>query len=472
MLKAGEIYDRVERYFDKHSAQVFVLKAVVLVVALKLLEDIFYLWWFTILLLAPLFVFLLLRIVSVHQDKSMLQVVRENLTLIPAPYLDRDEKSPVLPWITYLLILINVLVFYAVMPFLEERTLRNLLFAPQDLDFINTLVAQLTNMFLHADGWHLWGNMAFLWAMGKVLEKRIGPGWLLGLYIATGFASNLLFLFADFLATGFLSPSLGASGAISGLMGVYAVRCYFKTMVFPFPIFGLFSFFLPLNLKVRMNALVVIGLFFWADLSSGIDQALGVIESNVGYAAHLGGMLVGTMLAHGINLGDQALQENRLFTAQQAFGSQDWLGDDVGEKAIREYLQQDETNPEALILLARKLSQYSTSEEGRELYQKAIDLQIKTDIWEALSSYREYFNKYLRPLRPELQIRMAVIAEKKGDDDFAARTLEALLKDPTISSAMREKCLFHCSRICRKMGLTEAADMYAEKLAHDVTKSY
>ncbi len=465
MLKVGETYDRIESYFDWHSEQLFVLKAVVLVIVLKLLEDIFYLWWFTILLLAPIFVFLLLRIISVHQDKDMLQVVRENLTLIPAPYLDRDEKSPVLPWVTYLLILTNVFVFYAVMPYLEERTLRNLLFVPQDLNFINTLVAQVANIFLHADGWHLWGNMAFLWAMGTVLEKRVGPGWLFGLYMATGFASNLLFLFADFLVTGFLSPSLGASGAISGLMGVYAVRCYFKTMVFPFPIFGLFSFFLPLNLKVRMNALVVIGLFFWADLSSGIEQALGVIESNVGYAAHLGGMLVGMMLAYGINLGDQALQEKRLFTARQAFSGQDWLGEDAGEKAIREYLQQDEANPEALILLARKLSQYSKSEEGRELYQKAIDLQIKTNITAALSYYREYFNKYLRPLRPELQIRMAVIAEKEGDDDFAARSLESLLKDQTLSSDMREKCLFHCSRICRKMGLIEAANMYADKLA-------
>ncbi|MBW6510134.1 MAG: rhomboid family intramembrane serine protease [Desulfuromonadales bacterium] len=423
MLKVGEIYDRVESYFDRHSEQLFILKAVVLVMVLKLLEDILYLWWFTILLLAPLFVFLLLRIMSVHQGKNMLQVIRENLTLIPAPYLDRDEKSPVLPCVTYLLILANVLVFYTVMPFLEEDTLWNLFFVPQDLYFINTLVAQVANIFLHADGWHLWGNMAFLWAMGTVLEKRIGPGWLFGLYMATGCASNLLFLFADFLVTGFLSPSLGASGAISGLMGVYAVRCYFKTMVFPFPIFGLFSFFLPLHLKVRMNALVVVGLFFWADLSSGIDQALGVISSNVGYAAHLGGMIVGALLAYGINLSDQALQEKRLFTARQAFGGQEWLGDDVGEKAIREYLQQDEANPEALILLARKLSQYSTSEEGRELYQKAIDLQIKTNITEALSYYREYFNKYLRPLRQDLQVRMAVIAEKEGDDDFAARTL-------------------------------------------------
>jgi hypothetical protein len=55
-----------------------------------------------------------------------------------------------------------------------------------------------------------------------------------------------------------------------------AVRCYFKMIVFPFPVLGLFSYIFPLNLKVRMNSLVVIGLFFWADMSCGIEQALGI----------------------------------------------------------------------------------------------------------------------------------------------------------------------------------------------------
>ena len=467
----GDICNRLDSYFDQHAEQLFVVKAVALVIILKLLESIFYLWWFTFLVLSPIFVFLILSVISIHQNKSAIQVIKENLTLIPAPYLDRDEKFPVIPWVTYSLVLINVLLFYVIVPNLYESTIDNLVFVPWDMTFINTLVSQITNIFLHADAWHLWGNMAFLWAFGAVLEKRLGHGWLFGLYFAAGFASNLLFLMADYFATGYLSVSLGASGAISGLMGVYAVRCYFKTMIFPLPVVGLFSIIIPISLKIRMNALVIIGLFFWADLSSGIDQAIGDNSDNVAYAAHLGGMLAGVWLAYGMNLGKEAVQEKHLDTARKAFRGNEWLGGEVGEKSIRQYLLNNDSDQEALLLLAQKVTLYGRPDEGRDLYEKIITIQLQTDIQEALSTYREYFNKYLRPLRSDLQMRMAVIAEREGDDNLATRSLELLLKEPSLPSEMREKCLFHCSRLCGKMGYVDASVMYQEQLADECSGS-
>ena len=246
-------------------------------------------------------------------------------------------------------------------------------------------------------------------------------------------------------------------------MGVYAVRCYFKTMVFPFPVLGLFSFVIPISPKIRMNALVIIGLFFWADLTSGVEQIQGINGDNIGYWCHVGGMLTGVLLAYRMNLGNDALQEKRIDTARTALNDKDWLGCDVGERAVREYLQEDEFDPEALLLLARNISKFSKPEEGRDLYQKAVIVLLKTDIKEALSVYREYFNKYLQPLRPDLQFRMAAIAEKEGDDDFATRSLEALLTDDCVDADLRQKCLFHCARLCNKMGFPEAAQMYEEK---------
>jgi membrane associated rhomboid family serine protease len=104
--------------------------------------------------------------------------------------------------------------------------------------------------------------MAFLWAMGSVLEKRLGHGWLFALYLATGVAANLVDAIMGYWIYSNFPRGIGASGAISGLMGIYAVRCYFKTMIFPFPVMGLFSYLLPLplHLKVRMNALVVVSI--------------------------------------------------------------------------------------------------------------------------------------------------------------------------------------------------------------------
>lgn len=441
----------------------FVIKALFLVILLKVLQDIFYLWWVTILLCAPVFIFLLFQVMSIHQNKCLAAVLADNLTFIPAPYLERDDKYQTVPWATYSLIGINVIMFYLVAPSLSDEVIGNLLFVPVNITFFNTLISQLSNLFLHADGWHLWGNMAFLWAMGTVLEKRVGSRWLIGLYLAVGFSSNLLFLFAGLLIYGDLIPSLGASGAISGLMGIFAVRCYFKTIVFPFPVLGLFSFVFPLNLKVRMNSLVVIGLFFWADMSSGIEQIIGTNTDNVAYGAHIGGLMTGVLLTKGMALTDDAIQEKRLDTARSALVGKDWQGADVGEKAVREYLQSDENDVEALLLLARKVSHYQLPDEGRELYQRAILILLQSDLDEAVIAFKEYFDKYQKPLQPELQIRLAALIEKSGNFDFATRCLEMLLNQAELSTELRNKCFFHCSRLCNKMGFNEASEMYSAR---------
>ena len=462
--KGVGFFNRIEDYFSDYPEQGFVLKAVGLVALLKILENIFFLWWLAILILAPVLVFCLLQIISIHQNKGIVQVVLENLTLIPAPYLDRDEKYGVFPWVTYLLILANVLIFYVVMPTLSETTLNNLLFVPEDINFINIVVSMFSNIFLHGSDWHLWANVAFLWAMGTVLEKRLGHGWLLVLYLASGVVGSLIFVMTGYWALGYLPSLLGASGAISGLMGVYAIRCYFKTMVFPFPVLGLFSFILPINLKVRMNSLVVVGLFFWADLSFGLEQMQGIDNGNVAHWCHIGGMLTGVLLAYRMNLGKDAIQEKRLDTARTAFSSKDWLSSEVGELSVREYLQENGSDSEALLLLARKISQYRLPEEGQELYQKAILLLLQSDLGESVAVFKEYFDKYQRPLKPELQIRLAALIERTGNFDFATRSLEMLLKENDLDNQLREKCLFHCARLCKKMELPEAAEMYEVQL--------
>jgi len=456
--------DSIEEYFKAHPERAFIAKALALVISLKLLESVFYLWWLGILVLAPVLVWCLLRVISIHQDKSFIRVIFENLTLIPAPYIERDSKFQIFPWVTYLLIAVNVFNHYLLIPSLPEAITENLVFVPQDITFLTIPISLFSNMFMHADNWHLGGNMAFLWALGTVLEKRIGHSWLLGLYLASGVAGCLLFLIMGVWVYGYMPSLLGASGAISGLMGIYAVRCYFKTMVFPFPVLGLFSFVVPLNLKVRMNALVVVGLFFWSDLSYGMDELAGIDVGNVAYWCHIGGLLFGMLLAYNMNLEDEAIQEKRIDTARAALNGKDWLDRDVGENAVREYLKQDETDVEALLILAREVSKYSTSEEGRALYQKAIVLLLQVDTEQALSVFREYFNKYLKPLRPDIQFRIAVLAEKYGQDSFASQYLESLLNLEDLGADLHEKCLFHCARLCKKMGLPDAAEMYKERL--------
>lgn len=451
-------------HFVQHPEQAFIAKALALVLGLQILANVFALWWFAIYLFAPVFVWCVLRVASIHQDKSMVRVLLENLTFIPAPYLEEDRNFSNIPWVTYGLILSNVVIHYVAVPHIPSRILENLYFIPRDINFFNVLISNVSCMFLHADGWHLWGNMAFLWVMGTVLERRIGHAWLAALYLATGVAANLIQVLVELLVFGELFPGLGASGAISGLMGIYAIRCYFKTIVFPFPVLGFFYYLFPLNLKVRMNALVVIGLFFWSDLSSGIDQINGIDVGNIGYWCHLGGMMAGVLLASRMKLGADAVQEKHLDTARTALAGKNWLGGSVGEKAVREYLKGNPEDTEALLLLAQKVSKPDLTEEGRELYKKTILGLLQRDLRQAVVVYREYFNRYLLPLTVDLQFRLAALIEKEGDLNLATRSLEALLTEDILDRQMKQKCLFHCARLCNKMSLPDAAAMYEQRL--------
>ncbi len=462
--RAVRLIESLNVHFGQHPEQAFVAKALSLLLVMQVLAKVFALWWDAIYLLAPIFVWCVLRVASIYQDKSMVRVFLENLTFIPAPYLEDDRKLSTVPWVTYCLILSNVVVHYIAVPNLPSRILENLIFIPRDVTFFNVLVSDVSCMFLHADGWHLWGNMAFLWAMGTVLERRIGHAWLAALYLATGVAANLIQTLIEILIFGELFPGLGASGAISGLMGVYAIRCYFKTIVFPFPVLGFFSYLFPVNLKVRMNALVVIGLFFWSDLSSGIDQVRGLDVENIGYWCHIGGMMVGVLLASRMKLGADAMQEKHLDIARSALSGKNWLGGSVGEKAVREYLKGNPEDTEALLLLAQKVSKPDLTEEGRELYKKTILGLLGRDLPKAVAVYREYFNRYLLPLTPDIQFRLAALIEKEEDLDLAARSLEVLLKEKGLDREFRKKCLFHCARLCKKMSLPDAALMYEQRL--------
>jgi len=456
---------KLQIHFQRHQEQKFILEALGLIILLKILGNIFLLWWVTVILFSPALIFCFFRILALLQDKSTFRVVLENLTFIPAPYLENDGGKKFFPWVTYCLVLANVLIFYLVAPFLPEQLFGNLVFVPAAATFINTLIAQFSSMFLHANVLHLWGNIAFLWAMGTAVEIRIGHGLLFGLYLASGVCGNLLFLALASLTSDGMPQLIGASGAISGLMGVYAVRCYFKTMVFPFPVLGLFATIFPISLKIRMNALVVIGLFFWADLSGGMNQLLGTDNSHVAYWCHIGGFIAGVALAYKMSIGQAAIQERRLDTARDAFSGKNWLSKDLGEDALREYLTEAPNDTEALLLLARNVSRYRLPEEGKDLYQRSIQHLLGTNLDESVEVFKEYFDKYQTPLRPDLQLRLAALVERSGNLDLATRALEMLLEKAALTDELAAKCLFHCSRLCKKMGLDEAAEMYAARLS-------
>jgi len=155
-----------------------------------------------------------------------------------------------------------------------------------------SLLALLTAMFLHGGFLHLAGNMLFLWIFGDNVEHRLGPVRFLFAYLGTGVAATLVFaLFA--LDSPY--PMIGASGAISGVLGCYFLwfpRNQVRTFIFLFPIF---------MQTVLIPARWVLGFYLLVDNLLPFLLNGGRSATGVAHGAHIGGFLAGLALAWGVS---------------------------------------------------------------------------------------------------------------------------------------------------------------------------
>ncbi|MCB9792801.1 MAG: rhomboid family intramembrane serine protease [Alphaproteobacteria bacterium] len=141
------------------------------------------------------------------------------------------------------------------------------------------------SLFLHAGLGHLAGNMLFLWIYGDNVEHRLGRIPFLLSYLLTGAAATLAFAA---LAGDSMTPLVGASGAISGVLGFYF-------LLFPRNKVKVFIFFFPFVMQsVYISARVVLGVYV---VFSNLLPLLSGSESSVAYGAHLGGFFAGLALA-------------------------------------------------------------------------------------------------------------------------------------------------------------------------------
>ncbi len=143
----------------------------------------------------------------------------------------------------------------------------------------------ITSMFVHGDVWHLIGNLIFLVTVGIALEGVIGFSLTISLFLVTGGLASV----ADFFARmeSFV-PSVGASGAVSGLMGAFAIIYGFRWIRVIF--FFLFPFF------IRFSVPAVLMLIYWVGMEVLSYKYLRD-ASNINYIAHLAGLVSGALIA-------------------------------------------------------------------------------------------------------------------------------------------------------------------------------
>jgi membrane associated rhomboid family serine protease len=236
------------------------------------------------------------------------------------PLYDDNSDRTTAPLVNYALILVNILVFvflqqlgsnekftYAFSTVPEEiRTGEDVVTRDRVLTHpvtgqrllvpglqrtpFSVYLTLITSMFMHGGIAHIFGNMLFLWIFGDNVEDRMGHLRYLIFYLVCGVLSSLAHVYTTVaFATdpnSLLIPSLGASGAISGVLGGYIVLYPTKRVTVI-----LFRFL------TNVPAYVAIGIWFAFQLISGLGiLGGGSQQGGVAYAAHIGGFIAGLVL--------------------------------------------------------------------------------------------------------------------------------------------------------------------------------
>ena len=202
----------------------------------------------------------------------------------------RDHNpSERIPFVTLSLIAINVAVFLVGLALLQDqRALAQFYFdyalLPIRLSNGENYPALVTSIFLHGGFMHLAGNMLFLWIFGDNLEDEMGHIPFLLFYLACGVGASLAQFAFDPMSN---IPTVGASGAIAGVMGGYL-------LLFPKARVDIFIFFIVFFRIFPVPAWIMLGLWFAMQLFNGVsvDTSIG----GVAYWAHAGGFVIGLIL--------------------------------------------------------------------------------------------------------------------------------------------------------------------------------
>jgi membrane associated rhomboid family serine protease len=203
-------------------------------------------------------------------------------------YDDNPFKRARLPYVTWGLIALNIIVFWIEIRSSEvgaRAILASFGATPAAVAHqippagpLPPALTLVSYMFLHGGWEHIIGNMIYLWVFGDDIEDALGPLRFITFYLLTGIAAALFFVFIDVKST---TPLVGASGAISGILAAYLLlRPCAKVSVF------------VLRVVVRVRAYWVIG--GWVLLQ--LYQIASHTNDGVAYVAHGGGLIAGALL--------------------------------------------------------------------------------------------------------------------------------------------------------------------------------
>ena len=188
---------------------------------------------------------------------------------------------------TIALIVVNVVLFFyqnLLTPLAHEAFLSRYALVPDRLHYS----ALITSMFLHGGWMHIIGNMLFLWVFGRNVEDILGSGRFFAFYMLCGIAAGLTHILLNAYSP---VPTIGASGAIAGVMGAYLVK-------FPGARIVTLIFIVFFVTTVELPAAFVLLYWFVIQIFSGVGSitATSYTPGGTAWFAHIGGFLAGMLL--------------------------------------------------------------------------------------------------------------------------------------------------------------------------------
>jgi membrane associated rhomboid family serine protease len=195
------------------------------------------------------------------------------------------------PWATYVIVTANVLIHFLVSWntnfVISDRVARTFGFDPPSFGDPSAIPNLFASMFLHGDLLHLFGNMVFLLVFGRRVENQLERINFLALYLTTGIAAELVHVLMQPNSS---APLIGASGAISGVLGAFFIcNPRARITLVPEPVL---IYFLR-RLIIRVPAWMFLPAWLFLQISLGLKPH----GENVAFWAHVGGFVAGAIIA-------------------------------------------------------------------------------------------------------------------------------------------------------------------------------
>jgi membrane associated rhomboid family serine protease len=332
-------------------------------------------------------------------------------------------KNPVshFPFATLAIILANLLVYVSTTHYgliIREDVVRRCAF---ELG-ATPLWTSITAAFLHAEPFHLIGNMVFLWVFGPSVEDRLRPPLFLVAYFGTGFIGDLLQTSVDFSVIGQARPAIGASGCVMGILGAY----WYMFSWSPVCVFYWISWFWVGVWEVA--AVWIIGIYVMLDvvygvLFSSLGGAAGAV-GGVAHFAHIGGAVAGALfcLVLRAKRDPEAVSEAKALYADARDLS------NVPLHALRVMSDQDPGNPD----LIRAMTGRAVREGRQDLIHQAmaragpkmIDIDPDLVAW-----YLADFHGDATAWGADHLLRLARSKQEAGDYSRALKLYQILVRD-------------------------------------------